>query len=749
MRNPLAALRERFARAPRVAQSSSSLSLSSLPTWKLNKPLPPVDDFRTLLEIGYRRETIIFACVREIAQSVAEPALRLSTGEGDQRKDIPKHPVLDILEKPNPRQNGFEFLELLLTHIELVGNGYIHKLRNVAGVPVGLELLRPDRVKPIPGAKNTLQGYVHTIEGTSVGDTLPPEDVIHIRLPDPCGDYFGLPPVSVAAAIADLDVNAIDFLRGFFLNDGTPAGLLTLSTPTDAAERERIKDRWREERRGLKGWHSLAVLDSDVKYQQIGADPGKMRLDGVLDSTEARLCMVWGVPPIIIGTRLGLEHGTYSNYEQAAQSFWRETLKPVFKRISLKLTTDLAHDFDEQLDLWFDTSTVEILQDSRDAKRSSAQQAWTTNAITLAEYRTAIGFVARPEDQDVYYSDVNAPAPSPFGAPADPNADPTAPPSKRKPPVADDPSPTDGQYLEAVLETTAAPLGLVEQLRDPLFRTLHTIADQATPAVQRVFLEAVARAINKTTLRKVQAALAAKDLEKALAAIPWESEAVKLLEARLPPQLQQIAVQAANASAPAAGLDLNFAADAPAAVHFAATRSAQLVREVTDETKRALRKTIGLAIQEGRPPLEAAKQIRSMVGLTMRQALAVEAVRAREGDAAAEKARERAMKRRALTIARTETIHAANSGQQEMWVEGEHAGLFDRATAKRVWIVTPDDSLCPYCTTLDGMTVELDQQFDPGTIERADGSLVTLNPVLVPPLHPNCRCAIGLEIQPG
>lgn len=89
---------------------------------------------------------------------------------------------------------------------------------------------------------------------------------------------------------------------------------------------------------------------------------------------------------------------------------------------------------------------------------------------------------------------------------------------------------------------------------------------------------------------------------------------------------------------------------------------------------------------------------------------------------------------RAETIARTETMEAANEGQLELWDQAVEEGLLT-GKEKVVWIVTPDDRLCPICEPLDGETTELGGTFDVDG-EEIDG----------PPAHPNCRCTTGLEL---
>jgi SPP1 gp7 family putative phage head morphogenesis protein len=98
---------------------------------------------------------------------------------------------------------------------------------------------------------------------------------------------------------------------------------------------------------------------------------------------------------------------------------------------------------------------------------------------------------------------------------------------------------------------------------------------------------------------------------------------------------------------------------------------------------------------------------------------------------------ERLRRQRAETIARTETLNAANAGQQALWNEAGRVGLVDRARAWKEWIVTPDDRLCVLCEQMEGARVRVDDEFSTprGSLEH-------------PPMHPRCRCAMGLSFDP-
>jgi hypothetical protein len=176
----------------------------------------------------------------------------------------------------------------------------------------------------------------------------------------------------------------------------------------------------------------------------------------------------------------------------------------------------------------------------------------------------------------------------------------------------------------------------------------------------------------------------------------------------------------------------------------AETLTASLIQGVTAESKKAVRQIMADAYRDGLAPAESAKLIRRVIGLTRGQAAAVkarEALSPQTVDAFADKL----LRHRARVIARTETMRAANRGQQEAWKAMVRDGLIDTRQMQQVWIVTPDDRLCPVCAPMDGKAVSLGSRFESterGVLpsERVGFAGETVE---CPPLHPQCRCTLG------
>lgn len=161
----------------------------------------------------------------------------------------------------------------------------------------------------------------------------------------------------------------------------------------------------------------------------------------------------------------------------------------------------------------------------------------------------------------------------------------------------------------------------------------------------------------------------------------------------------------AAAPSPAEIKGFKFDETNPEALRWARERAAELIGELSDADRRAIRELVEEAFEEQFDVDELADRIADIIGDD----------------------------ERAEVIARTEAMRAANEGQQQLWSQAVEEGLLT-GTEEKEWIVTPDDRLCPLCEPLDGKTVPLKDEFETEQ-GKIDG----------PPLHPRCRCTLGLS----
>lgn len=301
------------------------------------------------------------------------------------------------------------------------------------------------------------------------------------------------------------------------------------------------------------------------------------------------------------------------------------------------------------------------------------------------------------------------------------------------------------------------------------------IADRLEPAMREAFLTAFDTFAAQLSLNDLTDMLETGRLIQII-------EMVRQLE--LPQatidETQRILVKALTdaANKTGVGFGLSFDLTNPFAVRWAETQTGLLITEVTRETQKAVADIVSRGIVEGIPPRTQARSIRRIVGLTARDAAAVNRflvgmltddppMPTARAEVLADRMRNRLLRRRAENIARTETLTASNRGQYQAWQAAADNGLFDIQATRVVWIATEDDRLCPICAVLDGETVGFGETFvsrvqatgfdirPAGTLEgtpqqdiRITGTKPLKEPMstLTPPAHPSCRCTLGLEM---
>lgn len=212
----------------------------------------------------------------------------------------------------------------------------------------------------------------------------------------------------------------------------------------------------------------------------------------------------------------------------------------------------------------------------------------------------------------------------------------------------------------------------------------------------------------------------------------------------------------------------------PYAVAAARRQAADLVVQVRDSTRRAVRHIVTSSVRGNYTPQQAARLISNVVGLDPRRAQALANYDAamrrvvegraprstlrraglrtpgdlRRGgaDRAVARYSNRLLRDRAETIARTEVMTAANRGLQESWAEAVRAGLMDVHVVRREWVVTYDDRTCEACAPMGGQVVGFDAPFV-SSLRRVGGEDVPVpvpTTTVTPPLHPRCRCTMIL-----
>jgi HK97 family phage portal protein len=375
------------------------------------RPQYPDTDIASLIG-AYRRNELTYACIEKISESALDPELIVERRNAkDEWEIVPDHPLRRLMKRPNPLDDEGSFLGAWLASEHISGKFAAEIVRNSLGLPVQLWPLDPSKIVPIAGDGkdgNPIAAFEYRDGGHRI--TLPGKNVLYRHNRDLTNPFNGLSPLAVALGAVDADTAQTDYVRAFFNNDGTPSGMLTTDQRLNQPDADALEQRWMMKfGRGGSKHKGVAVAGQGVTYNRIGSNLDELSADEVRGHAESRICMVFGVPPLLVGAYVGLLHVNQRASAREAQSdFWTNKMSPLFKRLRTYLTWRLLTEFEgedlvagDRVRVSWDMTNVVALQEDQDTRHTRARENVKAGIWTLNEGRETTG--QEPDPDGNYY----------------------------------------------------------------------------------------------------------------------------------------------------------------------------------------------------------------------------------------------------------------------------------------------------------------------------------------------------------
>jgi len=376
------------------ADNKKSSAVGSIISWSnVGRPKWTPRRYDSLVDQGYKKNVIAYRCASLVASSAASIPWVLFDKKDN---EIDKHRLMDMLEHPNPLQDGVSFLEALFINLETAGNAYIEAVcPNDDGIPTELYVLRPDRMKVIPGANGLPKGYEYSVAGKTMRWRADPITgqcaILHIKHFHPLDDWYGMSPLEAAMLSVDQH-NAAGSWNQSLLNQGArPSGALVFSPkegPATLSDEQisRLRSEMDQYYSGAKNAGRPVILEGGLDWKEMSLSPKEMDWISGRDAAARDIALAFGVPVQLIGIQ-GAQ--TYANMQEARLAFYEETILPLLSRVVAAFDHWLMPIFDEDLYLDYDRDEVSALTNRRDILWEKLKNA---DFLTTNEKRVALGY---------------------------------------------------------------------------------------------------------------------------------------------------------------------------------------------------------------------------------------------------------------------------------------------------------------------------------------------------------------------
>lgn len=365
------------------------------PQYQLNKPQWPRRTTTTYSDNAFAQIALIFRCVGVTANSIAAAPVKVyKDAGGGQREEDPTHAVRQLMTRPNPFWGEVRFLSTVAMVAAVTGFCVIEKERSAAGRVIALYPLRSDWLKPIPRS-NAAPDWEYCVPGYQP-TTVSADDVLVFTYADATDyRYTGIGPLEVALREWGILNTMTDFLKAFFDSGATPQ--LGLVPDPNAkrysqAEADTLIEKFLA-KSGLANSLRPVFLQGITDVKRLGFDFNELAYTDLRDVSELAVCQAFGVPPGLVGTSPGLDSNTYSNAKTMRQSFYEDTITPLWARLDDTLTFGLLSEFEARpgYSLEFDTSNIPALQDDVTPTWQRATAALQASGITRNMFLREVG----------------------------------------------------------------------------------------------------------------------------------------------------------------------------------------------------------------------------------------------------------------------------------------------------------------------------------------------------------------------
>jgi HK97 family phage portal protein len=327
------------------------------------------------------RVTAILACLRFLAQSIACMPLELMH-VGDRRKrpaiDLPCYPVLT--RQPNGWQSTYSWLEQMVFHTGLYGNGYSKIVPGARGFCSQLVPLHPSRVLVKRMSDNTLE-YTYT-DAFGRTESLSQDQVVHFRWLSDNG-YLGQMPADLCGTSVSLARKLDVAASAYWDNSARPDTVLETTERIPDEGMQALRQGWRDAYGGARNRGKVAILPKSVTARTL--DGNSMESSQYMQQRSAivsEIARIFGVPATLIGHEGAMKWSTVEQEHLGAQ-VW--CLLPWQHRIESAIDVSILSAYGN--DVYCKLDNRGLMRADSAGRAQLYQALWSMGAITPNEIR--------------------------------------------------------------------------------------------------------------------------------------------------------------------------------------------------------------------------------------------------------------------------------------------------------------------------------------------------------------------------
>jgi HK97 family phage portal protein len=298
------------------------------------------------------RMSTVYACVRLLGDTISSLPMGAYVRRGRQRisyaavyGDVPAW-----VNKPNSELTRMEFLEQVLSSLNLRGNAYILTVRDDMGDVVELYCINPESVRIVRKGPNEPLVYEVTVKeydpagGVYSQDfnqkvmTLTKNELLHIPLFLLPGSLYGLGPIEAARITIGSVMAADTYAASYFGNAANPGGIIEVPGEMTEEQATSIGRDWNITHSGPYRAGKIGVLTGGAQFKPLALNAQDAQLLDTRRFGLEEVARLFRVPISLLGHPVPGAM-SFASVEAQNLSFVQHSLRPLLERIEQALSS--------------------------------------------------------------------------------------------------------------------------------------------------------------------------------------------------------------------------------------------------------------------------------------------------------------------------------------------------------------------------------------------------------------------------
>lgn len=304
--------------------------------------------------------SVVLACVRVLAEGVAQVPFKLYSEKDGKRTPATDHPLYRLISRaPNGWQSSFEFRETLMFHLALTNNAFV--FLNRVGSRREIREMVPIEPGRVEVKRHPDWSMTYKVRGDNgATQEFPAEAIWHLRGPS-WNSWIGLDAVKLVREAIGLGIALEEDQAEMHRNASRPSGLLSVEGNLTKEKYEFLSSWLDKYAPGGERAQKAMILDLDAKWTPFRmSSVDAQHLESRKFQAE-EMCRPFRVLPIMIGLS-GDKNATFASAEQMFLAHVTHTMMPWFVRLELSGENTLLSDTDRANGLYLKFTTAALLR---------------------------------------------------------------------------------------------------------------------------------------------------------------------------------------------------------------------------------------------------------------------------------------------------------------------------------------------------------------------------------------------------